>query len=322
MTVRTGRLGWVAVALESTPGAPVQPVDYIPYLECSLQERQGVLADVSARGTRDEQPENSQLGRRWGEGNLRVNLDATLAPYLFAMAQGSPTVDNQGSGVYKHTFSLADSNAPKAASIIFDRVQDRQLFHYAVVNSLEMSFDEGLAELNANIMSRFPVASTSGTLTTTSGVYYAFRHAVIQVGSNILNAANSADHLKVRSFNITINNNTEPQFVAGNRDADSIIQRNYNVSGSFRLAFEDNDQRDKFRNLTKQAMVVTFTGNGIGGGLSEYIKLKVYKLRVDEYNVDVPNDEFVSEEINFMAEYSSDDSATLDIEVQNRKASY
>lgn len=323
MSVRTGRLGWVALSVEVTPGAPVAPADYIPFIDSSLDEKIDVLADASARGIRDSQPENSQLGRQWGEGSLRVNLDAKLGMYLVYGALGSLGTVSEGSGVYTHTFSpLSSNNTPKTLSIIQDRSVDRLLFPYSVVNSLELAFSDGFAELTAAIMSRFPATSVSGTLVTTSGFYYAFRHATIQVGDSITAAANSATPLKIRSFNITINNNAEAQFVAGNRDADSIIAKNLEVKGTFRVAFEDTTQRDNFYNLVKQAMIVTFAGNGIGGGFSEFVKIRLYKIRIDESNIDLPADDYISQEIAFTAEYSSTDGKTLDMQARNTKSTY
>lgn len=324
MAVKTGRLGWVGLAMESTPGAPVTPADYIPFLDCTLMEKIDVLADVSARGIRDAQPENSQLGRQWGEGSLKVNLDAKLSGYLFYGAMGSLGTVSEGGGVYTHTFSeLNSSNTPKSLSVQFDRAgQDRLCFPYAVINSLELSFSDGYAEVTAGILSRFPAANTSGTLVTTSGFYYAFRHAQVQVGSNITNAANSATPFKIRSFQMNLNNTSEAQFVAGNRAPDSIIHKNFEVKGSFRVAFESTTERDNFYNLTKQALIVTFAGNGIGNGMSEFVKLRFYKIRYDESQVQVPPDDYVSQEINFTAEYSSADSATMDIIARNTKSTY
>ena len=310
--------------MEASPGAPAQPVDYIPYLECDIQERIDVLADSSARGIRDANPENSQLGRQWGEGPLRVNLDATLAPYLIKSAMGSDSVTNEGGGVYTHQMTpVNSSNTPTSLSMIVNRAGvDKLLFPYSVVNTLELSFSDGYGEISTSIMARFPVTSVSGTLVTTSGFYYAFRHATIQVGSDITDAGNSATPLKIRQFNVSVNNNTEGQFVSGNRDVDSYINKNLEVTGSFRVAFEDTTQRDNFYNLTKQAMIVTFLGNGIGNDMQEFIKLRFYKIRIDDSNVDMPNDDYVSQEITFTAEYSSDDGYTMDWLIRNRKSSY
>lgn len=324
MSVRTGRLGWVGLAMESSNGAPVTPADYIPFLECKLDEKIDILADVSARGIRDAQPENSQLGKQWGEGSLKVNLDAKFAGYLFYGALGADAVTSEGSGVYTHLFTtLSSTNAPKSLTVQFDRSGvDRLAFPYSVVNSLDLAFSDGYAELTANILSRFPSANTSGTLVTTSGFYYAFRHATIQVGSDIIAAGNSATPLKIRTFNITINNNSEAQFVSGNRNVDSIINKNLEVKGTFRVAFEDTTQRDNFYNLTKQAMIVTFAGNGIGGGMSEFIKLRLYKIRLDMSNVETPPNDYVSQEIGFTAEYASTNTATLDVQIRNTKSAY
>lgn len=321
MSVRTGRLGWVGIALETTPGVPVNPTHYLPFLEVSLQDRHTPLADVSARGIRDEQAD-SQVGKQWGEGNLRVNLDPTLAPYLIGLALGDfGTPTSNGSGVYTHDLVRNNSNTPKTASVIHDRSVDRLLFPYGVVNSLEVSFDDGLAEVNAQLLSRQAVTSVSGTLTTASGTLFAFRHATIGMGTTVA-AAEAATPLKVRTFNLTINNNSEAQFVAGRRDPDSIIHKNFRVEGSFRVAFENTTQRDYFMNLTKNALVVTFAGNGIGGGLSEYVKFRLYKTRVNDYNVDVTPDDYISEEITFIGEYDSGNSKTMDAQIRNRISSY
>lgn len=324
MAVKTGRLGWVGVAMESTPGTPVTPANYIPFIDCSLVEKIDVLADVSARGIRDAQPENSQLGKQWGEGSLRVNLDATLAPYLFYGGLGSLSTATEGGGVFTHTFSALNStNTPKTLTIHVDRSGiDRLAFPYSTINSLEMAYSDGMAEVTAGILSQFPAAINSGTLTTTSGFYYAFRHATVQVGSNITNAANSATPFKIRSFSFNLNNNSESQFVSGNRNPDSIINKNLEVKGTFRVAFEDTTERTNFYNLTKQALIVTFAGNGIGNSMSEFIKFRFFKIRYDENAVQMPPDDYVSQEISFTAEYSSTDSKTMDIQVRNRTSSY
>lgn len=324
MSVRTGRLGWVGLSMEVTAGVPVAPVDYIPFLDCSLDEKIAMLDDSSARGIRDAHPENSQQGKQWGEGALKVNMDAKLAGYLVYGALGVDNVVSEGGSVYTHTFSEQNSsNVPKTLSIIQNRSGvDQVLYPYSVINSLDLTFSDGFAQMTANIMARFPSTSTSGTLVTTSGFYYAFRHATIQVGSDIIAAGNSATPLKVRSFQMSVNNNAEAQFVAGNRDVDSIVAKNFEVKGTFRVAFEDTTQRNNFYNLTKQAMIVTFLGNGIGNAMSEFVKVRLYKIRIDTSNIQTPPDNYVSQEIAFTAEYSSSNLATLDFVIRNTKASY
>jgi hypothetical protein len=322
MSATIGRRGWVGIALETTPGVPVSPTDYLPFLECSLMEKMTSIPELQARGIRDEQGENSVIGKKWGEGALRVNLNPTLAPYLLGLALGDfGTPVSEGGGVYTHTFSRKSDNTPKTASVIFDRVVDRMLFPYLVVNNAEISFSDGLAEVSADCLSRFPVTSVSGSLTTTSGTLFSFRDATIRMGAN-LTEAESAAPLKVREFSLAIANNAEQIWVVGNNDVDSTVIKNFGVTGHFSLNFENTTQRDIFRSLTKKAMVVTLTGNGIGAGLSEFVKFRIAKLRFETYAPDIPIDDVAKEGIDFTCEYSSNDSKTLDIQVRNRKSSY
>ena len=318
-----GRRGWVNIALETTPGVPVGPSDiYIPFLECGLRERMTPIAEVSARGIRDEQGENSVIGKKWGEGTLKVNLDPTLAPVLLGLAMGDfGTPQSEGNGVYTHTFTRKADNTPKTASLIFDRVVDRLLFPYLVVNSVEVSFSDGLAEVSANCLSRFPVASVSGTLSTVSGTLFTFKDATIKMGAN-LTEAESATPLKIREFSLSINNNAELVYVIGNNDVDSILVKDFGVSGHFSLLFENTTQRDYYENLTKRAMIVTLTGAGIGGGMSEFVKFRIAKLRFEDYTPAIPPNDVATEGIDFVGEYSSSDAKTLDIQVRNKRSSY
>lgn len=323
MAVKTGRLGWIGVAKEITPGVAVNPADYIPFLDETMMDMQSVLPDVAARGVRDEQSENSQLGKQWGQGTIKVNVDSKLAGYFLGGAMGQFNAPvSEGNGVYTHTITRNNSNSIQTLSLIVDRVTDRELYAGAVVNTAEINFSDGLAELSTDLISNFPQTSVSGTLATASGNIFSFNDAQIQLGVNIAAAIASPVFIKARAFDVKIENNVDAQFVSGYRNPDSIIAKNFKVSGSLRLAFEDTTQKDAYNNLTKSAMVVTFNGNGIGNNMNEFVKLRFYKIRSDAFKIAAPIDDIITQEIDFVAEYSSIDSATLDIQLRNNKSSY
>jgi len=324
MSLVIGRRGWVNIALETNPGDPVQPsTHYIPFLECDLMEKLEILPELAARGIRDEQGESSTPGKKHGEGALKVNLDPDLAPVLLGMVMGDfGTPTNEGDGVYTHTFARKANNTPKAASIIFNRAGiDQNLFHSAVINSAELAFSDGMAELTANFLSRFPVASTSGTLSTVSGTLFTFKDARVRMAADLATAV-SATSLKVKELSLVINNNAEMIHVVGNNDVNAIAVKNFGISGNISLNFEDTTERDIFRNLTKRAMIIEFEGNQIGGGLSQFVKFRIAKMRFDNYSPELPIDDIASQGIDFVGEYSSGDAKTIDIQVRNRKSSY
>lgn len=328
MSSQQGRRAWVGIALEANVGDPIAPASYLPFLECGLKERHTPIPELAARGIRDEQGENSARGKKWGEGPLKINVDPTLAGYLLGLVMGNFGTPSQegSSGVWNHTLIRKTNNEPKTASITFDRVTDRQLFHYVVVDSLDFSVEDGMAEITANCLSRMPVATSSGSLTTVSGTLFTFKDVDVRIAADLASAV-GATPLKVKSFSLTISNTAEMIYFFddgdGNEgDVDEIIVKNFGINGEISLNFENTTQREIFRNLSKRAMIVTLTGKGIGAGLNEYIKFRIAKMRFEDYNVDVPIDDVITEGISFVGEYSSNDAKTLDIQLRNRKSSY
>ena len=317
-----GRRGWIGIAIEATAGVPVTPASYLPFVEADLQEQLEILSDKSARGVRDSESENSAVGKQWGIGNIKVNLDTKYAPYFIGLALGTfGTATNRATGVNDWTFTRNASNVPLTASITYDRVVDRQLFTYAVVDSAEVSFAEGLVEVSSSLLTRMPVTTTSGTLTTTSGNLFAFRNATIQVGASVA-LASVATPLQIKDFKLKIENDAECIWTAGSATPTSIISKSFKVSGSYSLLFENTTQRDAIANLTKQAMIITLTGNGIGGGYTEFIKFNLYKIRYDKRKTTTPLDDLSKEDIEFVAEYSSADTKTIDINVRTSAATF
>ena len=322
MSQFTGRRGWVGLAKETTAGVPVTPAMYLPFLECTMQEDFVKLADNSARGIRDIQGENSVVGKKSGKGNLKVVLEPDNIPLLFGATMGIFTSDtNEGNGVYTHLVSRDADNLPLSLSLTFDRVQDRQLFTYCVVDKAQIEFSDGMAMATFDTLSRCPVTTASGTLTTASGTLFSFKDATVQVGST-LTVAQTAAAFRVKDFKLSVNNTAELVYVVGNNDVDSIAHKNFEVSGTVTLYFENTTQRDAYRNNSKNAMVVTLNGAGIGGGLSQFIKFNIYKMRYENYKPDLSIDGLATETFDFVAEYSSLDSKTMDLQVRNRTASY
>lgn len=316
-----GRLRWVGIAIESSPGVPKTPANYLPFADCSLIEVVEKVGDTQARGIVDAESENSQILKTSGKGTIKMTLDPTYAPYLLKLALGTSTPTSLGSGVYSHAMSRNNSNTPTTASITHDRVVDRRLATYAVVNSLSLSFKDNLAEISADFMTRLPVTTASGTLTTVSGTLFAFNDATVQLGAN-LTAAAGAVATKVSSFDLKVERNAELVYQSGSADPAQIIWKEFKVSGSFSVLFENTTQRDAYLASSKQAVIVKFNGNGIGGGFSELIQIRVAKLRSEGYSIDSGLDNLILETVNFVGEYSSGDSETMDATVQNRLSDF
>ena len=325
MAVELGRKGWIGVAKETTAGVPVTPADYIPYVASSLQGKHEPIADVAAYGIRDEQSENSTVGQKHGEGTVELNMDATNVGYFMLAAMGTQANNAEGGGVITHTFSRNNSNTPQSLSLTFDKSvsSSRELFTYATVSTLELSYstDNEFAKCSAEILSKFPVTTTSGTLTTTSGSLLSFKNAQLQLGAS-LTAAESATPTKVTNFSVTINNNSDMHWRDGDNDVSFVDVKNFMVEGEIDLFFENVTERDNYYNLTKRSAIITLTGNGIGNLMSEFVKVRIAKMSYRDFEVETGIDDLFATTITFTGEYSSTDTKTMDLQLRNRKASY
>lgn len=309
--MKIGREKELGIGIEALAGTSVAPQVYVPFLECSLQEMHEPIADNSAKGVRDAQGNDSVEGKKWGEGNVKIVLDAKIAPYLFALALGE--VDTTANATYyTHTFTRKEDNPPLTATFWKGREVDSANFPYGVVNSLELEFSDDVASLNAEIISRYPVTQTR-TSTYSALKYYTFRNAVVKVGASV----GAVAEIKVKEFTLNINNNAEALHRPGDNDADIIPFKQFEVTGSFTVIFDNDDWLDAFKDLTKQALVIELTGGKIGStNVDEKITITIPKFRVQKREEGADLDDLVEETIDFVAEYDDTD-GTIKIEVKN-----
>lgn len=301
MALRIGRKSFIGLGKETTPGVPVAPTVYTPWTEQTLMEKHTPIADIAAKGTRDPQ-RGSVQGKQWGEGSVMVNLDATNVGYFFLMLFGSVSSATAAGSVKDHTFTKNDSNTPQTYSIVLDRGVDQNLFVYATAKSAELKFTDDLATLKTEFITQDPVTSTSGTLSTASGIIYAWKDATVRFGTTISGAL-SAAATQVSELTLTIDNNSAPSWRSGVQQPASIDHGPFLMKGTFKLFFEDRTQLNNYVNLVKQSMVIQFTGRGIGSSLNELINIYLPLVRVDDIVVETPVDGFMMVTAQFTAEY-------------------
>ena len=302
-----GRKRTIGIALESVAGVAETPTMYIPFLDLTLQERHTPIADISAKGVRDLEGGASVEGKKWSEGAVEVVLDPKTAPYWLAMALGSIESEADGSN-YKHTITRA-TNSPVTATILKDSVVDKLNFTNLMANQLELSFADDVVRLRADLFGKYPEAGTGVATVEKELTLYTFGNATVNVGSS--------KDVKIRDLTLTIENNAELLYAPNDVDVESIVAKGFRVSGSFTLKFESETQKEAFRDLDKQAMVISFSN-----GANDKVELTIPSFRVDSWQETGSNDDIMHEEINFVAEYDSATSKTISAEVINQTEEY
>ena len=320
MSLSIGRKGWIEVGSESTYGVPVATTAAIPFTNNSIKPVAEPLKDNSARGVRDSQF-GSEMGKKWAEGDIEFNLDANVVGHFLKAAMGTLNSSVVSGSVKDHTFTRNNSNTPQSMTIISDRVTDRFFVRGAAVKSLEISVSDDLASAKASILGKFQGTTTSGTGVTTSGNLFSFANYNMRFGATVA-AANASAGLNPSEFKITIENNSEANFRAGNNEVATVDHKNFEVSGEYSLFFESTTDRNTYYNNAKQAMEIKFAGDGIGSALSEGLTFNVYQLRLDSFELETGLDDFFAEKGKWVGEYDNANAKTLDVVLRNAVSSY
>lgn len=321
MSLNIGRKGWLGVSFEDLGyGIPSIVDDYFPFNENSLHGVQAPISNQAAYGVRDQQM-GSVAGQKHSEGDIGFNLDGNLSGYFVGGALGTIADAVVSGSIVDHTFTRNNSNVPKSLTIVQDRITDREYFPGTAVSQLELGVTDGLATGKASLMGKFPITSTSGSLTTASGGLFSFGDAFFAVGSTVAVAA-AGTNLKPSDLKITINNNSKPVWRHGNLDADTIAHGEFTVEGEATIYFESTTDRDRYYNAQKTAAVFKLTGRGIGAGLFESATTNIYQMRTENFELETGLPNFYAEKMKFMMEYDFGNSKTIDMVLRNTKSAY
>lgn len=320
MSLDQGRKGWLGVGLETTIGSPVAITDYIPFTENTLRPMHTPISADGAYQVRNKNF-NSVTGKKWGEGDVSMNLDTKLAGYFLIAGLGSVSSSNVQAGVNDHTISVSNSNTPKGLTLVSDRINDRQYYAGQAVDTLKIAAKDDLASLTAGLKGNFPITTTSGTAVTASGTLLSFIDASFAFGSSVA-VADAATNLKLSEVEFNLNNNVTVHHAHGNGNPRNVTFGDLDVEVGFTLFFENTTNRDAYYNLSKQAACLEFTGAGIGGGLTESLKINMYRTRVDSFELETGLSDFFAEKGKLVLERDNANSKELDMVLRNSKTSY
>lgn len=299
----------LGIALEGTAGTPVVPQHYIEFLDCDIAEEMKPISDESARGSSFAEGPNPVEGKKIGSGKLSVVLDPLTAPYFFALALGN--IDSEASGDdYKHTSYLDGGNDPLSATLWRDRIVDQRQFANAVIDKWDLSFADDVIKLAMDFKTKYPTSQARTAAAIQSLKLYTFKNANVKIDGTTF---------KTTDFSLAGENNVKPIYAPGSNDVDRFVSGEKKISGSFKILFESTGQRAKFEGLTKQAMVLTFTGSD-----GDSITITIPQFRVENWKQDGGMGDAAEEVIEFTVEESeeSGDETVITTETVNNVEEY
>ena len=285
MSKSIGRLGYLGLGMESTPGTPnTTPDVFIPYTDISLRGHHEPIEVIGSTASR-LMDRTSVIGKKWAEGDLAIDLDTKVIGYFLKMAFGNEILTT-GTPNEHNFFVTTSGNTPKTATMIFGRDTDVEQYSYMSLNELTLEVSDGLATASASFLGNFPSDGATQTPTVTSGTVMAFPDYDVRFGAD-LTAAAAAGTTPVNDFTLTISNNVETIFQSGQATPTAIRTKGLQVTGGYTLFFDSETDKDAYYGLNKRAMEITFTGIN-----SEELKVRIPRMRLNEGEVSTGIDDF------------------------------
>lgn len=323
MVKEIGRLASLGLGIETTPGTAVTATDWIPTEDFTMVPMVPKVPDDNAFGIIDE-VSGSAIATEASEisatGIVRSNSFGKLLKMALGTAGTATLVET---GVYTHAFTRLNSNAHPSATIYMNKGNTDERAPYAMIDSIELSASVGeFVKFTVGMMGG-KVEDSTATPAFLSGLSdEAFRAAKVtmKLATNIAGLS-GATAVPVQNVKFSIAKNLVQTFKLGATTIESNNNQQFNVTGDFEALYDDNTYRDFFTGNTKRAMQLEIDGSTLIGA-TKFNKITVQFAQVshDTWERSSDNNGLVNQTIGFVAEYSFADTQTMNIVLQNTKA--
>lgn len=285
----------VGLGIESyaAPGVAVAETVFIPWLDFSIQGISEKSMFTAARGIRN-MSSNSMIRRRYAQGSFSFVPNVKSMPYALSLALGGVSSSGISDSAYTHTFTVNNTNAtPRTATVTVEEgAIETSQYTNCVCNTLDFEVSDEYAKCTIELIGQFPGTDTMSE-SYANETEFAYHQYTAKFGTSLSNAAgNSATPLKSFAFKINNNVQLDEAFLSGSNGitAGNLVNGRLEITGSYSLHFSDTTELAKYRANTKNALIVTFTGNLIGSASLETIQFKFGRLVLTkppiEHNID------------------------------------
>lgn len=300
MTYFVGRKATVGMAKEATRGALTTPAYFIPYASVDFDDKTEKFRLEEGYGNIQDSG-YAYTVKKYGEGTIEgVIRDSALGLILTAVMGSAPTTTGSPSD-YTHTFALNSGNQHQSLSLLVQDPNGATMFPMAMVDSFEITVEpEKAVEYSVSFRSRNGREWTSATTNFTAlGNVYLHQHMVLKLANTVGDLA-AASPISVRKFSIKFEKNLMDWDDVGTVTQGDILNRQFSISGSLELAYNDRVYRDYMLNDTYKAMDLSFIISAVRSLQMQFPRLDFYS-----WEKDVSLDDIASNKIEFKANYDA-----------------
>ena len=319
-----GRTGAIGIGIEASKGTPVAAQYWIPVEGYSYDDKVEKIKNESALG-RIEEMNASNIIKRWGEGDYdgKIFLNSVGAELVALFGQSPTSVQRAVTGVYDHSFALLNNNNHKSLTLAYKDAVEEESFPFAMIDSwsLEVASDDYVRRTVSLIGKKSGAASHTPAFV--NEVEFIPSQVSFKMATNQAGLA-AASAINVTHFSMEVKKNVETIHVLGSDEPQDIVNKQFNVTGSIDLYFEDASYKTIVMSDLKKALRIQMKDltTDLGTGHNPELYFDLNQVTFDEYERTWSSNDPLAQTLSFEALFSMADVAMISARLTNRIASY
>jgi len=313
-----GRRGSLGIAKEATRGVAVTPAYWLLYNSISFDDKTVTIDQDSAFG-RIEDSDSSYVVKKFGEGEFEYDLeDKMIGVILSGVAGAAPT--SVGPTNFTHTYTLQQNNQHQSLSLLVQDPNVAKMFRLAMIDKFTIKVDpEGLVKCTVAFRSAAGQDwSTQSNTYTALGNKFIHSMLTFKIAEDTASLA-AASGLNLKNLEFTISKNVEDFQDLGTSTPSDILNKQFQVEGSFEIGMTNNTYRNYMLAGSTKAMQILFTY-----GANNSLDIQLPKVRFANWEPSKGLNDIVSEKIEFKGLYDATNnvSSISSLVLKNQVTSY
>lgn len=305
MSKFVGRRVPVGIALESNRGVGVAPTYVLAKTNYTLDDKANKAVSGEGIGSISGNGNIAVVTGKFSEGDIEFELGAKSLPAILTAVFGAASTPAPAGSGYKHTQTLSESNQHKTLSISLDDPNGDVQFEGCMVDSFDINI--GLEDIVKGTLTLKGRASTDTVYAANPVADYKWvgRDLILKVGAATTDLA-AATALSVKELTITINKNTDYDWVLGTLEPEDILNKQFTIEGKLTLNYENRTWRDYMLAGTYRAMGIQLVQTRDDAGDQDpTFYLELPKVHFSEWESQRGNEDIAGQTINFTALYDT-----------------
>lgn len=322
-----GRLVDVGFAKEASRGAKTAPTYWSPKTELSFDSKTETVKSGQSYG-RIDQGVDQFVAQKYAQGDFKTELNDTNFGLILLALLGATSPTNNGDSTYTHAYTIdQDSNQHQSLSIAIRDEIGSLLFNGCMIDSLTLEIrPNDIVRYSVGFMGRGVHDWTTLTPTYTDQNHFLHQHLTFKLAANVAGLA-AASPISLKSLTLNVSKNLIKEGVMGTLAPEDIYNQMLEITGSLELNYTDRTYRNYMLDNTYKTMQIKLQNTDViigGGTANPTLDIQLPRVGFEAWESNRPNDELVTQKIDFTAYYDLANSLApiSTCELRNTTSSY